>query len=112
MTPNHERLRLVTTNDESLIVGPLDHSKTNSHNPAIITTEPNELTRQVHDRMPVILPPDHYERWLDPELNDKEELQAMLKSYPAEAMESYEVSPYVSNARNEGPQCIEPARPS
>lgn len=74
----------------------------------IITTEPNELTQQVHDRMPVILPPDHYERWLDPEFNDKEALQAMLVSYPAKAMETYEVSPFVSNSRNEGPQCIEP----
>jgi putative SOS response-associated peptidase YedK len=54
----------------------------------------------------------NYARWLDPELNDKKTLQAMLKSYPAEAMESNEVSPYVSNARNEGPQCIENAWPS
>ena len=36
----------------------------------IITTEPNELTRAVHNRMPVILAPEHYARWLDPECND------------------------------------------
>jgi putative SOS response-associated peptidase YedK len=75
----------------------------------IITTEPNELTGKIHDRMPVILPAEHYDRWLDPKFQDQASLQAMLKPYAAEAMECYEVNPVVNNPRNEGSQCIEPA---
>ncbi len=73
----------------------------------IITTEANELTRQIHNRMPVILKAEDYERWLDAEFKNVEGLKSLLKPYPADGMRCYEVSPYVSNAQNEGPQCVE-----
>jgi putative SOS response-associated peptidase YedK len=62
--------------------------------------------------MPVILPEQEYVRWLDPELDDPVELQALLKPYPAEAMTAYPVSTFVNSPRNESPRCIEVADPS
>ena len=57
----------------------------------ILTTTPNELVRDVHDRMPVILAPDAYELWLDPGFSRVPELQPLLKPY-AGAMRRYRVS--------------------
>ncbi len=75
----------------------------------IITTEPNELAREVHDRMPVILPPEHYEQWLDPEFHDTERLQDLLRPYPARAMACYPVSRAVNDPRFDDPKCVESA---
>ena len=73
----------------------------------IITTEPNELTATVHDRMPVILAPADYDLWLDPEFQDKEKLQSLLRPYPADEMTAYPVSTLVNSPRNENPMCID-----
>ena len=73
----------------------------------IITTEPNELTAQVHDRMPVILPSDQYDLWLDNEFQGKEKLLSMLRPYPAEEMIAAPVSTLVNSPRNNDPKCIE-----
>lgn len=73
-----------------------------------ITTEPNELMRPIHDRMPVIIPRDGYGAWLDPTNEDAAQLKGFIASYPAERMEAYSVSKAVSNARNEGPELIDP----
>ena len=74
---------------------------------AIITTRPNRLMADIHDRMPVILPTDHVENWLDREAPSRE-LKAMIASYPAEQMEAVEVSTLVNNPRNDSPECIVP----
>ena len=71
----------------------------------IITTEANELIRPIHDRMPVILAPEDYGTWLDPK-TPPEQLQALLRPYQAEAMVAAPVGSYVSNPRNERPQCL------
>ena len=47
----------------------------------IITTDPNELMADIHDRMPVILSPDDYDLWLDPEFEGKEKLLSLLRPY-------------------------------
>ncbi len=73
---------------------------------AILTTSANELARQVHDRMPVILRPDDYAEWIDPKVDDKAILEPMLRPYPADPMEATPVSDYVNNARHEGPECL------
>jgi putative SOS response-associated peptidase YedK len=73
----------------------------------IITTEPNELTAEVHDRMPVIPAPTNYDLWLDPEFQDKEKLQSLLRPYPADEMTAYPVSTLVNSPRNENPACVE-----
>jgi putative SOS response-associated peptidase YedK len=72
---------------------------------AILTTEANAMVRPVHERMPVILGPGDFAAWLDPR-TAAEHLHALLRPYPAEAMEAVPVGRYVSNPRNEGPQCL------
>lgn len=75
----------------------------------IITTEANDLLRQIHNRMPVIIPEDKRDLWLSPEVNDKEVLIPLLKAYPSEEMEYYDVSSMVNSARNNSSECIKPA---
>jgi putative SOS response-associated peptidase YedK len=72
----------------------------------IITTTPNMLMADIHTRMPVILKEKHFDEWLDRENKNIEELKKLLVSYPAAPMEAYPVSKYVSNSRNEGPECL------
>lgn len=72
---------------------------------AIITTGPNELMEEIHDRMPLILPADEVETWLDRETPARE-LEAMIRSYPTEEMTAYEVSKIVNNPRHDSPECI------
>lgn len=62
----------------------------------IITTIANELIESIHDRMPVIIPNEKEELWLDPEVQDTGKLLELLKPYPSEDMEMYEVSPKVN----------------
>jgi putative SOS response-associated peptidase YedK len=74
----------------------------------LLTTNANELLGTIHIRMPVILPHEVYDRWLDPALKDPEALQALLLPYPAQEMEGYPVATWVNNARHEGAECIVP----
>jgi putative SOS response-associated peptidase YedK len=74
---------------------------------AILTTTANELVKPLHDRMPVILSPDDFAAWLDPQ-TPPAQLHTLLRPYPAGAMEAVRVGRYVSNPRNEGPQCLAP----
>jgi putative SOS response-associated peptidase YedK len=59
--------------------------------------------------MPVILPPESYGAWLDPEIQDRERLLPLLRPYPAEGMVATAVSTRVNSPRNDDPGCIEPA---
>jgi putative SOS response-associated peptidase YedK len=74
----------------------------------LLTTEANEVMRPIHDRMPVILDAESENEWLDP-LSAPDSLRALLMPFPADQMQAFAVSYYVSNTRNQGPQCIEPA---
>ena len=78
----------------------------------IITTEPNALMEKIHNRMPVILPPESYDRWLAPEDRDAGELGDLLGPYPESEMTAYPVSTLVNNPRADTPDCIEPAEPA
>ena len=77
---------------------------------AILTTGANELVRPVHDRMPVILPRQHWAGWLDPTQQEAGELVPLLRPYPADALRAYPVGPLVSNPRNDGPECLAQAQ--
>ncbi len=77
----------------------------------IITTTPNELLEPIHNRMPVILPPERYDQWLDPAGCDMDRLAALLRPYPAGAMTAYSVSTYVNSPAHEGPECVRPLEP-
>lgn len=68
----------------------------------IITTDPNNLVQPLHDRMPVILSPSDYDRWLDPGDSDRPPID-LLRPYPAERMEAWRVSTAVGNAKNDSP---------
>ncbi|MHB9029622.1 MAG: SOS response-associated peptidase [Candidatus Latescibacterota bacterium] len=73
---------------------------------AILTTSANDLVGTIHDRMPVILHPEDYDRWLDPAI-PAESLEALLVPYPADLMATREVSNMVNNARCDAPECIQ-----
>ena len=74
----------------------------------LLTIAPNELMRDIHNRMPVILDPADYGVWLDSSLQDAEALNDLLLPFPSERMAARPVSSYVNNVRNQGPGCIEP----
>jgi putative SOS response-associated peptidase YedK len=74
----------------------------------IITTAPNDLLAEIHNRMPAILERSDEERWLDPRVTNTADLLACLRPLPAERMEAYPVSALVSSPGNEGPELVEP----
>jgi len=74
----------------------------------IVTTTPNELLEPLHNRMAVILKPHQFSLWLDPTMTRAEELIDTLVAYPADEMESFRVSKFVNNTRNNTPACIQP----
>jgi putative SOS response-associated peptidase YedK len=75
---------------------------------AILTTRANSVLEGIHDRMPVILPHDAYNAWLDPDA-DREELGELMIPYPNDDLETYPVSRFVNSPRNNDERCIEPA---
>ena len=75
----------------------------------IITTQPNELVANIHNRMPVILDPTMYEPWLDPSFQNREFLESILRPFPADHMMVVPVSTLVNSPRHDAPQCLEPA---
>jgi putative SOS response-associated peptidase YedK len=72
---------------------------------AIITTTPNELCAELHNRMPVILKPETWPVWLGEEPADASRLNA---PFPSEQMTCWPVSARVGNVKNNGPGLIEP----
>jgi putative SOS response-associated peptidase YedK len=72
----------------------------------ILTTEPNELLRPIHDRMPVILGPEDRRAWLDPRASI-EGLKALLRPHPAGPMAVREVSTRVNSPTNDDRACIQ-----
>ncbi|MDH7594295.1 MAG: SOS response-associated peptidase [Methanomicrobiales archaeon] len=74
----------------------------------IITTEPNELVKTLHSRMPAILRREDEGRWLDGGVLSSEELSMILSPYPPEYMKAYEVGRLVNNPGNEGMSVIAP----
>jgi putative SOS response-associated peptidase YedK len=75
---------------------------------AILTTEPNELARPIHDRMPVILDPADYGRWLDARRLPAE-VRPLLRPFPAAAMTAFPVTAAVNNPAFDDPACLAPA---
>lgn len=73
----------------------------------IITTEPNELMRPIHNRMPVIVEPADYDLWLVPGPKP-ETARHLLRPFPAERMAAYPVSTLVNSPRHDSPQCLMP----
>jgi putative SOS response-associated peptidase YedK len=75
---------------------------------SVLTTTPNNVTSQVHDRMPVILSRDDYDLWLDPEMTNVDVVSELLKPFDARLMRAYPVSSRVNQVQNDGEDCAEP----
>jgi len=78
------------------------------HSCAIVTTAANEPMRELHDRMPAILPRSAWDTWLDPEAVDTDLLGSFLVPAPAELIAFHPVSTEVNNARNKGEHLVDP----
>lgn len=74
----------------------------------IIVTADNELMQPIHDRMPVILPPETWATWLDVANTNKEGSQSLLNQYPADSMTAWPVGTVVNSPRHNGKECIQP----
>ncbi len=80
------------------------------HTATILTGEPNDLLSQFHHRMAIILRPEDYGTWLNPDPQPTEKLMPLLGVYPAAAMEAYVVAKIVNSPANDTPDCIVPVR--
>lgn len=74
----------------------------------IITTEPNDLIKDIHNRMPVILPENAYANWLQPGESEAEQLKPLLIPFASDKLTAFPVSTLVNNPANESPSCILP----
>jgi putative SOS response-associated peptidase YedK len=72
---------------------------------SILTTTPNELLTDVHSRMPVILPPRHYDVWLTAPASEAERLAELLLPFDSNLMRRHWVSSFVNKPRNDTPEC-------
>ena len=76
------------------------------HSFTIITTEPNSLMQQIHNRMPVILHREDEQRWIA--RHEDSSLLDLLKPFPSEKMEACPVSVLVNSPKNDIPEILEP----
>ena len=76
---------------------------------AILTTAANELVKLVHDRMPLILDPRHYDLWIDRAVQEPAALAEALRPISANAMRAYPISTWVNDPRHDDARCLEPA---
>jgi len=79
------------------------------HSCAIITIEANPLIKSIHHRMPVIIPKDKEDDWLNPNIQEPEKALAILKPYASDQLEYFQVSKFVNSPKNNSPQCVVPA---
>jgi putative SOS response-associated peptidase YedK len=75
---------------------------------AIITTTPNELCAQLHNRMPVVLKPEAWPLWLGQEAAAPSDLKALLAPFPSAEMTCWPVSARVGNVKNNDASLVEP----
>jgi putative SOS response-associated peptidase YedK len=81
------------------------------HSTAVVTTSANTFMSDIHDRMPVFLPPAVWDEWLDPGNDDVDSLKQLLVPAPEELLTAHPVDPKVGNVRNKGPELVEPYSP-
>ena len=81
------------------------------HSCTILTCAANRAIAEIHDRMPVMLPEETWDLWLDPSNTDTEAMTELLIPAPSEAIRMHPVSTDVNNPRNDGPHLIKPIKP-
>lgn len=74
----------------------------------IITTEATDAVGRIHNRMPVVIGHEDWKKWLDPDLSERAEIDAMMQPALSRSLQSYPVSVRVNNVRNNGPELLEP----
>ncbi len=75
---------------------------------ALLTCQPNELMAGIHDRMPVLIPPESYDAWLDGEKGAEGSISKLLRPFDAAQMLAYPVSTVVNSPRHDSEKCVEP----
>jgi putative SOS response-associated peptidase YedK len=75
---------------------------------AVITTAATDDLGQLHDRMPMLVQPENWSRWLDPRVSETDSLRSLLVPAAPGRLEAYPVSTRVNDVRNDGPDLIEP----
>jgi putative SOS response-associated peptidase YedK len=100
--------RFVLKSEEPFAFAGIWQEKDDEPQAVIITTEPNELVGEVHNRMPAILRPETENEWLNPDLEPDQAL-GLLQTYPASKMSAYPVSTLVNMPRNDSVEVIKPA---
>lgn len=76
---------------------------------SIIVMPANEVMKLLHERMPAIIAPAHYDLWLDPRVTDKSEIMTYLNSAPSSQLVTYPISPWVNSPKHDDARCIQPA---
>lgn len=74
----------------------------------ILTGSPNPLLEHIHDRMPVVMPRERWDQWLDPAMNDAETAKSLIDVYPGDLMGEYPVSTLVNKVQNNTIDLIRP----
>ena len=74
----------------------------------VLTTTAEDSLGHIHDRMPLMLPRERYDDWLDPRNNDRDALLGLLEPAAPGGLEAFPVPTLVSNVRNNGPELVEP----
>jgi len=87
---------------------PADHERAWLWTAAIITTQATDDVGQIHDRMPMVIAPDHWADWLNPGNSEPGHLQATMLPAMAGGLTSHPVSMAVNSVRNNGPELITP----
>ncbi|MCC3293203.1 SOS response-associated peptidase [Arthrobacter sp. zg-Y411] len=88
---------------------PEDHEHKWLLSVTIITTQATDALGHIHDRTPLIIPPDLYADWLDPKLTGGSDVAQLLDAVPEPVLTPRVVSSQVNSVRNNGPELIEPA---
>lgn len=78
---------------------------------SILTTTPNAMTANVHDRMPVILQKDDYDLWLDPGMKETATVSELLRPFDAQQMRCFSVGSRVNHVQNDDAECCAPVAP-
>lgn len=78
---------------------------------AILTCEANDMMAEIHDRIPVILEPEDYDRWLDPDVQDVSHVADLMRPAEEQTLTMYSVSTLVNQRGVDSPQCMKPMEP-
>ena len=109
--PYRQPWHLHFKDDSLMALAGLWEARADAHNFTIVSAPANRIVARVIDRMPVILPPTHWDQWLDRRATP-EDLLPLLTSYPPDQMEAYPVTRQVNQKDYDGPDCIIPITPA